>query len=117
MKFLIDESVEFPIVQFLRRAGHDVVAVCEGSAGIHDEEVLASAHNEKRILVTNDKDFGMLIYYQRMKHSGVVLLRLMDEDAQRKIDKIRVLLEQHGDQISDAFVVVEKAAIRIRQTP
>ena len=117
MKFLIDESVEFAIVRFLRQIGHDIVAVCEGTSGITDEEVLASARNEKRILVTNDKDFWMLIYFQHMKHNGIVLLRLSDEDTQGKIEKVRLLLEQHGEKLTDAFVVVEKAAVRIRQTP
>lgn len=115
MKFLIDESVEFAIVKYLRQAGHDVVAVSEGTIGIRDEEVLKAAYSEKRILVTNDKDFGTLIYFQRMKHHGVVLLRLPDDEVKQKIDRIRVLLDEHAEELADTFVVVDKTTVRIRR--
>lgn len=115
MKFLIDESVEFAVIRFLRQIGHDVVAVSEGVIGIRDEEVLKAAYSEKRILVTNDKDFGTLIYFQRAKHHGVVLLRLPDEEVKQKINRIRVLLDEHAEELADAFVVVDKITVRIRR--
>lgn len=65
--------------------------------------------------MTNDKDFGTLIYFQRMKHRGVVLLRLPDVEVKQKIDRIRALLKEHADELADAFVVVDKATVRIRQ--
>ena len=41
-----------------------------------DEEVLSIALREDRILITNDRDFGELIFRQRLPHSGVILFRL-----------------------------------------
>jgi len=46
---------------------------------IEDHEVLEIARAEDRILITNDKDFGELIYRQQLEHTGVILFRLRDE--------------------------------------
>lgn len=115
MKFLVDESIEFPVVTFLRTLGHDVVAVAEDFPSVRDADVLAAAHKEHRILLTNDKDFGELIFLHGLPHHGVVLFRLLHEDALSKIDQLRVLLETHGDELSENFTVVRHDAIRIRR--
>ena len=47
MKFFIDESVEKPIVDWLRDQKYDVMYVVESSSGITDEEVIKLANNEK----------------------------------------------------------------------
>lgn len=62
MRFLIDESAGIGVTEYLRTAGHDVLAVAELSPEIDDEIVLAWAVRETRILVTNDKDFGELVF-------------------------------------------------------
>jgi predicted nuclease of predicted toxin-antitoxin system len=55
MKFLIDESVEKPIVDWLRDQKYDVIYITEKSPAITDEEVIKVANSESRILITNDK--------------------------------------------------------------
>ena len=73
MKFLIDESVEKPIVDWLRDQKYDVMYVAESSSGITDEEVIKLANCESRILITNDKDFGELIFRQGRITQGILL--------------------------------------------
>jgi predicted nuclease of predicted toxin-antitoxin system len=41
--------------------------------------ILRRAFAEERIVVTNDKDFGELIFRLQEPHHGVILLRLQDE--------------------------------------
>ena len=60
MRFLADESCDFRVVRALRAAGHDVVAVMEVMPGASDEAVIALAVGERRIFVTEDRDFGQL---------------------------------------------------------
>ncbi len=62
MQFLADESYDFTIVRALSEAGHDVVAVAEGLPRAEDPSVLMRAVNEGRVLLTEDKDFGQLVY-------------------------------------------------------
>ena len=68
MNFLADESCAGPVIQALREAGHDVVAIAEVAKGTVDELVMRRALSERRILITEDPDFGELMYARG--HSG-----------------------------------------------
>ena len=74
MRFLADESCDFAVVEALRNAGYDVTAIAEINPGVEDEAVLASAQSESRVLLTEDKDFGLLAYARGREIAGVVRL-------------------------------------------
>ena len=71
MKFLADECCDTGLVASLRKDGHDVLYVTEKKAGAIDDEILSDAYKEERILITEDKDFGELVY--RFKKPTLVL--------------------------------------------
>jgi predicted nuclease of predicted toxin-antitoxin system len=75
MNFLADESCAGVVIVALREAGHDVVAIAEVAQGATDEQVLDRALNENRILITEDRDFGELVFAHRRPSTGVILLR------------------------------------------
>ncbi len=52
MRFLADESCDFAVVRALRATGHDVRAVTETHRGANDEDVIALALAEHRVLLT-----------------------------------------------------------------
>jgi predicted nuclease of predicted toxin-antitoxin system len=62
VRFLADESCDSAVVRALRSAGHDMTAVAEVNPGLEDRVVLALARSEARVLLTEDKDFGLLAY-------------------------------------------------------
>jgi len=64
MKYQIvaDESVDFRIVIQLRQIGLTVYAIVEQQPSIKDEEVLAIANENDALLITEDKDFGELVF-------------------------------------------------------
>lgn len=62
MNFVADESCVRPVIQALREAGHDVVAIAEIARGATDDQVLERALKENRVLITEDRDFGELVY-------------------------------------------------------
>ena len=61
MRFLADECLDGRLIESLRQAGHDVIAVRDASRGADDRSILESARREGRALVTEDKGFGELI--------------------------------------------------------
>jgi predicted nuclease of predicted toxin-antitoxin system len=71
-----DEQYPFPVIEFLRAFGHDVLTVQEaGNAGIKipDAEVLAFATtNERAVLTLNRKDFKRLHRLQP-NHAGIIV--------------------------------------------
>ena len=62
LRFLADESCDFAVVRALRGAGYDVLAVSEVTHRSDDRELIDQAYREQRILLTEDKDFGWLVY-------------------------------------------------------
>jgi predicted nuclease of predicted toxin-antitoxin system len=75
MRFLADEGCDFAVVYALRASGHDVLAVSEVNPRAEDSEVIRLAVREKRILLTEDKDFGQLVYSHGQKTLGIIFLR------------------------------------------
>ena len=78
MKLLADEGVDRPIVNSLRNAGFDVSYILETNQGAEDDFILSTAYSQKRILITQDKDFGELVYRLEQAHYGVILIDYQD---------------------------------------
>jgi predicted nuclease of predicted toxin-antitoxin system len=75
VRFLADESCDFVVVTALRTAGHDVSAVVETNPSATDQAVLAVARSDARVVLTEDKDFGLLAYAGGHETAGVLLIR------------------------------------------
>ena len=76
MRFVADENVDRRIVELLRRERHEVRYVAEEGGGLDDQDVLRLAEELGALLITFDKDFGELVFNQRLGSRGVILLRL-----------------------------------------
>lgn len=114
MKFLADECCDVGIVASLRADGHDVAYVLERRAGISDEDVLVNAFAEGRILLTEDKDFGGLIYRLKKPAYGIILIRI---DVQARYEKwpcLKTLIAKYGDRLPGHFVAVDLNKYRFR---
>ncbi|GIK54641.1 MAG: hypothetical protein BroJett015_03040 [Chloroflexota bacterium] len=64
MKVLLDTCLSGSLLMPLANAGHDVVWSGAWERDPGDDEIMALAHREGRVLVTLDKDFGMLAVLQ-----------------------------------------------------
>jgi predicted nuclease of predicted toxin-antitoxin system len=112
--FIVDESSGTAVVAYLRSVGHNVLAVAETMPQANDADILVRAVNEGRILVTNDKDFGDLVFRSGQAHQGVVLLRLHDESSATRVRVMTSLLQQHAHRLASHFTVATEAGVRIR---
>jgi predicted nuclease of predicted toxin-antitoxin system len=117
MRFLADESVEAPVLAGLRAAGHDVVAIAEGRPGVGDAIVLAKATRERRILLTNDKDFAELAFLQKRVSAGIVLIRLPRARGKQKAERILEVVQGQGPRLRNVMTVVQEVALRRRPMP
>ncbi len=114
MRFLVDESAGWAVAEYLRQAGHDILAVAEITPSADDPDILSWATRENRILVTNDKDFGELVFRSGRTHQGILLFRLQDESATNRVRMLAAVLSQYADQLPGRFVVVTETSVRIR---
>lgn len=116
MRFLVDESTGPAVAAWLAERGHEVFSVFSEARGMDDDAIMRKAFEEDWILVTNDKDFGDKVFRLRSPHQWVVLLRLEDERAERKIEVIGRLLDQHEDHLPGRFVVATERRVRITES-
>lgn len=117
MRFLADESMDFAAVRALRAAGHDVLAVQETIPGAPDRDVIALAATERRVLLTEDKDFGWLYFASGEHSAGVVLVRYPPSVRSGLGRAMVALVEELGQQLADAFVVLEPGQVRLSPRP
>ncbi len=118
MKFLLDENVDYRLASFLTHLGHEAKAISyDYPYGLKDREVLRIAHGEKRILITNDRDFGELIFSHHLPHSGVILFRLKRGDIHinARKDKLQQVLNEYVDHLQH-FIVITPKNIRVRKS-
>lgn len=113
MRFMVDENVGPSVADWLAEQPHDVSSVYKDYRGESDTFVLEKAKLEQRILITNDKDFGEMVFREKRPHAGVIFLRLGDEQPSSKIVALQRLLERYPDQIAENFVVVTETTVRI----
>lgn len=118
MKFLANENFPLASVKKLRAEGFEVAAVIEDSPGAQDQQVLAQANDESRIVLTFDRDYGELIYrYKLPVPAGIIYLRFDPLTPQEPADYVlRVLAAQNID-LTDKFTVVRRDRIRQRNLP
>jgi predicted nuclease of predicted toxin-antitoxin system len=115
MRFLADESCDFAVVRALRAAGHDVMAVAEVAPTIEDTEVIERAVHDSRVLLTEDKDFGQLVYAGAHESSGVILIRFPPSARPSLPALVLATIRQHGEGLAGSFVVLEPHRVRVRQ--
>jgi uncharacterized protein with PIN domain len=117
LNFLADESCDFGVVRALRKAGHDVVAMCEIARRTDDDDVIELASREDRVLITEDKDFGWLVYARGLGSHGVILLRYPAPMRGKTFAAILELARERKKLLPRSFVVLEPGRARISRLP
>ena len=85
--------------------------------GADDKWVINLAVSEKRILLTEDKDFGRLIYAHGYKAIGVIFLRYPFSERNRMAQDLVEMVKQQSDKLIGCFVTVTPQRIRIGRMP
>jgi predicted nuclease of predicted toxin-antitoxin system len=78
MKLLADENFPRPIVEILRRQGHDILWARTDCPGLTDRALIEQGETHGRLVFTLDKDLWQLALQRPvpLKRSGVVLFRV-----------------------------------------
>lgn len=91
-----------------------LVSIAETSTGITDQQVLNIAVHDDALLITEDKDFGELTFRLRLKHCGILLVRLSDLDRIERIELAAQTIHLHMNKLENSFSVLTKQGIRIK---
>ncbi len=117
MKLILDENISGSVIRALRQRGHNIIAVKETMRSQSDEAILHAAQQEKRLVVTYDKDFGELAFRMKLPaECGIILLRLTGDSPEE--DNIRIIeVIESGLDFTGSFCVVTEERIRMRPLP
>jgi len=117
VRWLADECVDAGLVSHLRAAGHDVLYVAEIAPSVTDAEVMTLARTEGRVLRTEDKDFGDLVFRRGQQVPGIVLLRIDPAMHVRKASRLDAVIRRFGENLRGRYTIVEEARFRTRPLP
>ncbi len=117
LRFLADERGDFSVVRALRADGYDVLAVSEYTQRSDDRELIAQSFRENRIMLTEDKDFGSLVFVSQVATAGVILIRFPGNRRETLVQTVRRFVQDKADEISGAFVVIQPGHVRISRNP
>ena len=113
MKLLLDSCVWYDVRNALVAAGYDVVWVGEWESDPGDEEILAIAYREARVLITLDKDFGEMAIVRGYPHAGILRLVNLVTTQQSQVC-LQVLPRYNEELCAGAIVTAELSRVRIR---
>lgn len=114
MKILTDVGVGKAVENYLQQEGHDVLAVRDIDPDMPDDDILALAVQEQRLVITMDKGFGELVYHSGQPHAGVLLLRLEDARSDEKVGVVKEIFAYHAVNLPKHFSVYQNGRLRIR---
>ena len=112
LRFLADVNIEKGIVDCLQNKRYDVKWIPNYNCGMNDEDLLKLAKDERRILITNDKDFGELTFLQKKISVGIILFRVKDQDSKKKAELMEKLITNFYDKILNNFIVITNTKFR-----
>lgn len=116
MRYYADECLDREIVLALRAIGADVVEAARVAKGAPDPEVLEHGCADERVVLTEDKGFGALVFTEGRASSGVILVRIdfIDSTIAQSIAQRILALPDHG---RGAFTTLELGGERTRALP
>lgn len=116
MNFLLDQDVFALTKRYLESLGHDVVTAARlGLSRAKDSDLLIEAETQDRIFITRDRDFGALVFINRLG-AGVIYLRLLPTTINAVHEELgRVLNLYNEEELKQAFIVVEPGRHRFRK--
>jgi predicted nuclease of predicted toxin-antitoxin system len=106
LSFLTDENIDQEVVKFLRDQAFDVLDIKEqGLFRLPDRSILEMAGKQNRVVISQDSDFGTLIFRDKMDVRGVIYLRPGHESPEVHLQTIEAILSANLD-LSSPFMLV-----------
>lgn len=91
-KFLVDHNVPKAVSVFLKRGKHDVRLVRDVDPEMPDLQIVALAIKDKRIIVSNDKDFiNLAVKYSQV---DMILFDYFSQQASVRISGLKRVLPE-----------------------
>ena len=84
---------------------------------LSDQELIEQAYRESRILLTEDNDFGWLVFVSQARSAGVILIRYPGNLRAQLAQSVLELVREHGSALTDVFAVLQPGFVRLNHRP
>lgn len=117
MKFIADENIYKPIIDYLRVERHNVFSIAESEySGSKDEEIYNLACRQKRIIITMDKDFSRILNFPPQNCGGIIIVKIY----RQKVDETLKIFKKHFRKLEEKdikrnLVIISPESLRIRK--
>lgn len=107
MKFIADVNIPRSVIADLKRNNHNVLDIKKVNLKAPDTELVKIARNEKRIILTHDKDFISLTQFPKYQVPTIVI-RLINQTPQHILEHLNELLENQEEKILQKSLTIIK---------
>ncbi len=114
LKLPADENIAGDMVKWLRNQGCDVLHAAESLVREVDSVLLHTAERESRLLLTEDKDFGELVFRDRLNSHGIVLLRMGKLALPDRVGRLAQAWSVIQSNPRGKFIVITANKVRVR---
>jgi predicted nuclease of predicted toxin-antitoxin system len=115
MKIVADENVDRLVIERLRSNGNEVLSIAREFASSPDTEVLSISNNQGALLITEDKDFGELVFHKKRSHFGILLVRLEGLSRSERVRLVCDIVLHRSNELANSFSVLTPGSLRIRR--
>jgi predicted nuclease of predicted toxin-antitoxin system len=111
-----DENIFKGLIVALRNEGFEVISIFESHRGMSDTDIAAFSLQPPRIIITEDKDFGKLVFESNITVVGIIFLRFLHTEREGIIEKVISLLQNQSlETLSGKYITITPNKIRINK--
>jgi predicted nuclease of predicted toxin-antitoxin system len=112
---VVDENVDQLLIDKLKSEMPDVISIRQDYASVSDREVIKIAKVHKAVVITEDKDFGELVFASNIRGCSIILLRYDNPDTNQIAQNIFKVLDYYKDNNGHFFTTITARKIRTRK--
>jgi predicted nuclease of predicted toxin-antitoxin system len=112
---IADENVEDYWIDLLLQKGYEVLSIRRHAPQLPDRGVIEIARDKKGILLTEDKDFGELVFSHGIKGLTVVFLRYDQPQYHLIQNQLLEAVSKFHNSEDHFFITIKKNGIRVRK--
>ncbi|MGV3599882.1 MAG: DUF5615 family PIN-like protein [Dyadobacter fermentans] len=111
---LADENIDHNLIRAIRNAGFDVYSIYESNRGLPDDAIIDFSRNPRRIILTEDKDFGEWVFAHHISDISVIFLRYAFPETETISEILIRLLNERSAGLFGHFTTITTQKIRSR---
>ncbi|HHT9126864.1 MAG TPA: DUF5615 family PIN-like protein [Candidatus Brocadiia bacterium] len=118
MKIFANENLFEPIIDYLKKRGHDVLSIRDaGLSGISDDMVYQQACRDNMVIITMDKDFSRIFRFPPEKCGGIIVTKIYKRTVDETLSIFKKFYESIQEKdIHNNLVIITPEGVRIKRT-